>query len=36
MAPGLRPGFYIDRNPHGGMDQLTHARQMLSQVRVPS
>ena len=29
---GLRKAYYIDRNPNGGLDQLTHAKQLLSQV----
>jgi len=32
MPQGMRKDFYIDRNPNGGMDHLTHARAMLSQV----
>jgi len=33
MPLGLRKEHYIDRNPNGGLDHLTHARAMLSQVK---
>ena len=33
MPQGMRKDYYVDRNPNGGMDHLTHARAMLSQVK---